>query len=420
MFSAKEVAEKKQQKRNNREQHKKVLETMMEKHGTRAGNIDGAIHDYMKSEVNIAITGSSGAGKSSLINSLRSLRPKDEGAAAVGVNETTMEPHPYPYAQNKNIVIWDLPGVGTPKFKRENYVDEVGLSDFEALILCTCTRFTEDDNWLVSKAKENDVRCYIVRTKIDIDVQNTLEAEDIDDDDADAKQQLEEEMLVTIRDKILGQTGSRVTVVYLLSTKLKHHTKWDFDDLNFELANNAPAKDEKALLMLLVSSSERVIDKKKEALMSTIDAVAEKAAHAPESEFRGIITREAEHYQTWFGSSMKELKRINMKINDLDKGLQDMQKEVQRAISAGYETTNEGSAWGWVPFFGGGFDRRRNEEINDQRRRDHEYKIRRMKDEVASRTPIKIKNVAINLLETFLENAHGFAIGILEARRAKV
>ena len=418
MFTEQEVKRQKDQIHvRSQRGHMEGLETKIERDGAGAGNIDGVLHDYMQSKVNIAITGSSGTGKSSLINCLRSLKPKDEGAAKVGVKETTKEPHPYPYAQNKNIAIWDLPGVGTPKFKRENYIDKVGLSNFDALIICTCTRFTEDDNWLVGKAKDNKVKCYIVRTKIDHDVENTLDAEGLEEGDEEAKQLLED-MFSDIRDEILGQTGSRVTVVYLLSTKLKHQTKWDFDGLNYELANNAPAKDEKALLMLLVSSSKRVINKKKEALMETIDAVAEKAARATKSEFRGIIIREAEHYQAWFGSSEEELKRVNIKMDDLDENIQGMTNELQNAIAAGYKETKVDD-WTWVPFLGTQWNRQRNQELNDEGRQEHNAKIKKLNDEVESRRPSKIKNIAIIVLERFLENAHGFAIGILEARKRK-
>ena len=69
------------------------------------------------------VTGSSGCGKSSFINRVRGLTPKDEFVldesgkevpnpeyAAVGVTETTMAPHEFPFPGNDKITIWDLPG----------------------------------------------------------------------------------------------------------------------------------------------------------------------------------------------------------------------------------------------------------------------------------------------------------------------
>lgn len=40
------------------------------------------------------------------------LHEDNEGAAAVGVDETTEELAPYPYPRNEKIKFWDLPGFG--------------------------------------------------------------------------------------------------------------------------------------------------------------------------------------------------------------------------------------------------------------------------------------------------------------------
>jgi len=52
----------------------------------------------------------SGVGKSTFINCLRGLEAEDEGAAGVGVVETTNEPTPYEHPDFSNLKIWDLPG----------------------------------------------------------------------------------------------------------------------------------------------------------------------------------------------------------------------------------------------------------------------------------------------------------------------
>jgi len=70
-----------------------------------------------KATGNVAITGNSGTGKSSLNNALRGLKPRDDGAAAVGVKETTLDPHGYDFEPaGPEMRLWDLPGAGTPKF----------------------------------------------------------------------------------------------------------------------------------------------------------------------------------------------------------------------------------------------------------------------------------------------------------------
>jgi len=55
-------------------------------------------------QVNIAITGHSGVGKSSFINTLRRMRKNDPGYARVGVNETTMEPTMFAFPKSIGIM----------------------------------------------------------------------------------------------------------------------------------------------------------------------------------------------------------------------------------------------------------------------------------------------------------------------------
>lgn len=70
---------------------------------------------------NWCIIGNSGAGKSTLVNTLRGLKPKDEGAAAVGIVETTHERKAYPMPNYPYATIWDLPGGGTEAHPAATY-----------------------------------------------------------------------------------------------------------------------------------------------------------------------------------------------------------------------------------------------------------------------------------------------------------
>jgi len=96
----------------------------------KANGMDGCL-DFIRSSLDswqdmnmtIGVIGGSGCGKSSLINAIRDLNAdeKEKGAAEVGSNETTTHPTEYPHPQNKQLVLVDLPGVGTPKFPQNSY-----------------------------------------------------------------------------------------------------------------------------------------------------------------------------------------------------------------------------------------------------------------------------------------------------------
>ncbi|XP_053391693.1 interferon-inducible GTPase 1-like [Mercenaria mercenaria] len=131
--------------------------------------------DGWKNEnINIAVLGQSGVGKSSFINALLGLKPSDEGAAAVGLHETTNEKKSYVHPKNKNFLIWDFPGVGTKNFPREEYLAKVDFRIFNYFILITSKRFFEYDIWL-AHAVEMTRKCfYFVRSMFGNDIENEM------------------------------------------------------------------------------------------------------------------------------------------------------------------------------------------------------------------------------------------------------
>ncbi|KAH3888989.1 hypothetical protein DPMN_013035 [Dreissena polymorpha] len=106
---------------------------------------------WRKMEINIAITGESGSGKSSFINALRNMKAGDEGAAEIGATETTTEPKAYSFKDSENVKIWDLPGVGTPKFPKETYLEKIDIESYDFIMLVSCSRYKENDKWLANE-----------------------------------------------------------------------------------------------------------------------------------------------------------------------------------------------------------------------------------------------------------------------------
>jgi len=126
-----------------------------------------------KATGNLAITGNSGTGKSSLTNAMRGLKARDDGAAAVGVKETTLEPTPYHInVDGKELSLYDLPGAGTPKFPLATYIQNMGIKYFDLVIVASAGRFTENDLELMDELRRHAIPFFALRTKIDLEIRN--------------------------------------------------------------------------------------------------------------------------------------------------------------------------------------------------------------------------------------------------------
>lgn len=126
-------------------------------------------------KLNIAVTGTSGVGKSSFINFVRDMKPSDPGYAAVGVTESTMEPTPYQFPSSD--YIWDLPGAGTTKFPISTYMKNMGIRYFDVVIILTADRFTEADLMLKKEMERWSVPHMCIRNKIDVAVEANFHEE---------------------------------------------------------------------------------------------------------------------------------------------------------------------------------------------------------------------------------------------------
>jgi GTP-binding protein EngB required for normal cell division len=169
--------------------------------------------------INVAVTGNAGVGKSSFINTIRGLRPRDDGAADVSPNETTMEPSCYDYPGLPLATkLWDLPGAGTQRFPREGYIQSMGLRYFDVVIIVTATRYTETEVMIADELQRFGVPYLMVRNKVDADVTNNQ-------DDHDAA---EESTLAMIRNDMQKQG---VACPYLVSSKFARKSDFDMNQL---------------------------------------------------------------------------------------------------------------------------------------------------------------------------------------------
>ena len=87
--------------------------------------IEKKLNEYKEKKLNIAVIGDAGCGKSTLINALRGLFPTDTDAAEIDVKECTKEPKPFKFPGNEKCQLWDMPGVNTPNFPLDTYLDDI-------------------------------------------------------------------------------------------------------------------------------------------------------------------------------------------------------------------------------------------------------------------------------------------------------
>lgn len=228
--------------------------------------IQCSLETIWNAQLDIAVTGESGAGKSTFVNTLRGLGDEDEGAAATGVTETTAQPTPYPYPGYPNVVLWDLPGIGTPNFQADHYLEAVEFSRYDFFIILASERFKENDIRLAQAIVGVGKRFYFVRNKVD----NDLEAMG-----RRKNPPSEEDVLEEIRNdcrKKFALAGLADAKVFVLSSITMN--RFDFQTFEDTLEKELPSHKRHAFLLSLPNISSTIIEKKRQLLHQEVWKVA--------------------------------------------------------------------------------------------------------------------------------------------------
>uniref|UniRef100_A0A8C0G166 IRG-type G domain-containing protein n=1 Tax=Chelonoidis abingdonii TaxID=106734 RepID=A0A8C0G166_CHEAB len=207
---------------------------------TRWSHGSGAL--FNNTELNIAITGESGAGKSSFLNALRGLGDEDEGSAETGVVETTKEPERYQHFKYPNVIFWDLPGIGTPDFQPHTYLEQVTFNHYDFFIIIASERFRANHTKLAQEIRRMGKKFYFVRSKVDLDLYN----------EKDKKSFSEETTLEKIRNdciKHLCREGMSSPQVFLVSSK--EFQKYDSPKLQKTLLKELESHKKHIFLLVL-------------------------------------------------------------------------------------------------------------------------------------------------------------------------
>lgn len=211
----------------------------------------------------VAVIGQSGTGKSSFINALRGVSHEEEGAAAVGVVETTMKKTPYKHPKYSNVTFWDLPGTGTPDFTPDTYLEKVGFDSFDFFIMVSSSRFSFNDALLAQEIKGKGKKFYFVRTKVDDDLYNEQEAKPQSFKRERVLQQIQDSCLANLSD--IGVPDPQVFLVSNFDV-----SDFDFPRLETTLLAGLPAHKRQVFALMLPTLSNASIELKRGFLRESI------------------------------------------------------------------------------------------------------------------------------------------------------
>ncbi|XP_073704208.1 interferon-inducible GTPase 5-like [Garra rufa] len=276
---------------------------------TAVNTIKGFLEKQDLVELNVAVTGESGSGKSTFVNAFRGLGDDEEGSAKTGPIETTMEPEAYLHPKYKNVKVWDLPGIGTPNFKADEYLKLVEFERYDFFIIIASDRFRECHTKLAKEITRMGKKFYFVRSKIELSINAEKRKKNFD----------QKKTLDTIRENCengLRKADIEDPVVFLISSF--ELGKYDFDLLQERMEQELPQHKRRVLMLALPNITLEINEKKKKVLQENILKVALLSALVATVPVPGlsvavdlvIVTVEIEKYYSTFGLDDPSLQKL--------------------------------------------------------------------------------------------------------------
>uniref|UniRef100_A0A8C4T063 Immunity related GTPase cinema n=1 Tax=Erpetoichthys calabaricus TaxID=27687 RepID=A0A8C4T063_ERPCA len=199
--------------------------------------LQGLLDKFRTATLDIAVTGESGSGKSTFINAFRGLGDEEAESAPTGVTETTKQASVYPHPSYPTVRLWDLPGIGTPDFHPQLYLEKVNLEQNHVL--------------LAQSIKSMGKKFYFVRSKIDSDINCCMLRRGNNFSEADVLQKIRDDCVNCLEEAGVGRPK-----VFLISCFEVH--KFDFAKLQETLASELDSHKRHVFLLRVTTVCRRV------------------------------------------------------------------------------------------------------------------------------------------------------------------
>ncbi|XP_034842371.1 interferon-inducible GTPase 5-like [Mirounga leonina] len=259
-----------------------------------AAKLQTTLHSLENARLDIGITGGTGSGKSTFVNTIRGLGDEDPKSAYTGVVEMTVGPTPYAHPKYPNVITWDLPGISTPTFQAEKYLQRVLPARYDFFIIITSDdvmSFTAHHAQLAREILQLGKRFYLIRSKVDVDIAASRSRCPSTFSEERVLSQIREDCWRRLEGE--GQAlggwaggGLKDPQVFLLSTF--ELGKYDFHRLEEVMVKDLESHERHVLLLAMPAVSEPVLERKAASLRQLIWLVAAVACGVNPSPVPGV------------------------------------------------------------------------------------------------------------------------------------